>query len=90
MYKVKTETDSFGNKYYYLNNLLHREDGPAIEYTDGSEEWYKNGKLHREDGPAIKWVNGPKFWHLNGKRYGYNDNFTNESWIKFVNTLIFS
>lgn len=40
--------------YYYLNNLLHREDGPAVEsnYTS-SKEWYIHGKLHRIDGPAI-------------------------------------
>ncbi len=30
---------------------LHREDGPAIEYTSGTKMWYQNGKLHREDGP---------------------------------------
>jgi len=31
---------------------LHREDGPAVEWYNGSKEWYKNAKLHREDGPA--------------------------------------
>ena len=25
---------------------LHRTDGPAIEYADGSKEWYLNGKRH--------------------------------------------
>ena len=24
------------------NGRLHREDGPAIEYTDGSKQWYLN------------------------------------------------
>jgi antitoxin component YwqK of YwqJK toxin-antitoxin module len=47
--------------------LLHREDGPAIEYADGSKEWYRNGKRHREDGPAIEWSDGTKEWHRNGK-----------------------
>lgn len=23
---------------------LHREDGPAIEYTDGNNEWWINGR----------------------------------------------
>lgn len=32
----------------------HREDGPAVEYADGSKYWYQNGELHREDGPAIE------------------------------------
>jgi hypothetical protein len=60
--------DSYGNKYWYDNNgRRHREDGPAIEYVDGTEKWCLNGKLHREDGPAIEWGNGDKEWYLNGK-----------------------
>ena len=57
----------YGTKFYYVNNKLHREDGPAIEYDDGDKEWYKNGLLHREDGPAIENANGYKAWHKNGK-----------------------
>jgi hypothetical protein len=26
------EIDEFGDKRYWKNNLLHREDGPAVEY----------------------------------------------------------
>ena len=37
-----------------LNGKLHREDGPAIEDSDGDKYWYLNDKLHREDGPAIE------------------------------------
>ena len=83
-----------GNKAWYKNGQCHREDGPAIERTNGDKLWYKNGKLHREDGPAIELTGGEKAWYLNDKCYGYNndfnDDFTNESWIKFVKTLIFS
>jgi hypothetical protein len=44
----------------YLNEmgLLHREDGPAVKYLDGTEAWYQNGKLHRDDGPAITVADG--------------------------------
>ena len=54
---------------YWRNNSgdLHREDGPAIEYTDGSSSWYINGKLHRDDGPALDYSNGYKGWYKNGK-----------------------
>ena len=52
--------DEYCTKRYYVNNVLHREDGPAIEYASGTKEWYMNGKLHREDGPAIEYVNGEK------------------------------
>ena len=56
-------------KYYNAEGKLHREDGPAREYADGSKSWYLNGKRHREDGPAVECVNGDKFWYLNDKRH---------------------
>jgi hypothetical protein len=59
--------DSDGGRSWYLNNMLHREDGPAVERADGTNYWYLNGKRHREDGPAIEWCNGTKNWYLNGK-----------------------
>lgn len=50
---------------------LHREDGPAVEDSDGSyKAWYVNGQLHREDGPAQIYndANGEKcWWWLNHK-----------------------
>ena len=105
--------NKYGDKYYCVNNVLHREDGPAIEYSNGGKQWYKNGQCHREDGPAIEHPNGVKKWYKNGKlhrengpacdyadagkewylndiSYGINNQFTNESWIRFVKTLIFS
>jgi len=57
-----------GDKSWYLNGKLHREDGPAAEYADGSKFWYLNDKIHREDGPAREWASGSKSWYLNGKR----------------------
>ncbi len=69
MNKPECITNSYGNKRWYLNDKHHREDGPAIEYTDGDKEWWLNGKRHREDGPAIEWANGDKRWYLNDKRH---------------------
>ena len=54
-------------KEWYLNDKLHRTDGPAIEYADGTKRWFLNGRHHRTDGPAIEWANGTKSWWLNGK-----------------------
>ena len=28
---------------WWLNGVLHRENGPAIEYEDGTKEWYLLG-----------------------------------------------
>ena len=35
--------DEYGNKRYYKNKLLHRVDGPAIEYISGDKCWCLNG-----------------------------------------------
>jgi hypothetical protein len=78
MKTYKVEVDDNGTKYWYFNDKLHREDGPAIEYPDGSKFWYLNGNLHREDGPAIEDVNGSKEWWLNGVE------FTETEWRKRV------
>jgi hypothetical protein len=64
-YQVKVYGD--GSQYWYLNDVLHREDGPAVEGADGSVEWWLNGELHREGGPALEWINGAKEWWLNGE-----------------------
>jgi len=33
---------------YYKGCLVHREDGPAIEYISGAIEWYLNGIKYNE------------------------------------------
>ena len=45
--------DNDGNKRWFMNGVLHREDGPTVEYSDGRKLWYFNDKRHREDGPAM-------------------------------------
>jgi hypothetical protein len=56
-----------GSKCWFVNDKLHRTDGPAIEYASGSKFWYLNGTLHRSDGPAIECANDDKYWFLNGE-----------------------
>jgi len=64
-YVVKVTRD--GDKFWYQNGKLHREDGPALEYANGSKAWYQNDMLHRLDGPAVEHGNGSKSWYQNGK-----------------------
>ena len=33
-----------GSTRWYLNGQLHREDGPAVEYANGTKEWWVDGK----------------------------------------------
>ena len=51
------------------NGERHRENGPAVEYSSGTEIWYQNGECHRVDGPAIIHYNGVKGWYLDGRKY---------------------
>lgn len=55
--------EHWGVEYRKTNNKLHREDGPAIEESNGTKAWYINGKLHREDGPALEHAYGCKSWY---------------------------
>ena len=46
-YTVRVWND--GNKFWYLNGKMHREDGPALEYPDGGKRWYLNNRLMSEE-----------------------------------------
>ncbi len=47
-YTVKI--DDYGNKYHYNDKgQLHREDGTAIEWANGTKSWYINGKELSEE-----------------------------------------
>jgi hypothetical protein len=62
------ETDNEGTITYRRRTdvLLHREDGPAVIWDNGTKEWWIDGRRHREDGPAIEWSNNTKEWYQNG------------------------
>jgi hypothetical protein len=64
---------SGGNSYYYLNHILHRVDGPAVTFANGTVQWYYNDKLHRVDGPAVTYGNGSQYWYLHGVCYSESD-----------------
>ncbi len=54
-------------EWHDAKGQLHRKDGPARIYPDGTQAWYLNGQLHREDGPAIMYPDGYQAWYLNGQ-----------------------
>ena len=66
--------------------ILHREDGPAVEYPNGDKVWYQNDQLHREDGPAVKYSDGSKYWYYEGKRINCN---SQEEFEKIIKLKIF-
>ena len=66
--KYRIETDESGTRRYYNSaGQLHRLDGPAVIWADGTKFWHQNGRRHRTDGPAAIWANGTKEWYQNGQ-----------------------
>jgi hypothetical protein len=59
-----------GNTYYYSDRdmtILHREDGPALIWSDGYEAHYIDNKRHNPKGAAITSARGYKEWWIDGK-----------------------
>ena len=65
MKEYKVEVTENSTKWYNPKGQLHREDGPAVEYTDGYKSYYINDKRHREDGPAMEYTDGSKSYYIN-------------------------
>ena len=80
------EISNSGNKYWWLNGKLHREEGPAVEYADGSKRWMINGEYHREDGPAIESYDGNKFCLYQGKEIDCKDN---QEFLRMIKLMAF-
>ena len=72
--------------YYYLNDKLHRTDGPACELYNGSKFWYQYGELHRIDGPAEEYSSGIKYWYYEGR---YITNKSQEEFERYIKLKLF-
>ena len=66
---TRTESPDGTIEYRDSKGELHRIDGPAIEYGNGTNVWFVNGLRHRTDGPAIEFPDGEKWWYINGLRH---------------------
>ena len=69
MKKNGLHINEHGTKRWYKNGLLHRDDGPAVIWSDGRQEWWKDGNWHRDDGPAVICTSGTHYWYKDGKSY---------------------
>jgi len=66
--KYRIDVDTHGTRRYYnCTGRYHRDEDPAVEYTNGTKYWWQNGILHRTGGPAIMWPDGRKWWYLNDR-----------------------
>jgi hypothetical protein len=57
---------SYSTRYYKDKDhtILHREDGPALEYSKGSLLWLQNDNYHRMDGPSAIDPDGFREWFI--------------------------
>ena len=47
--KYLIEFNIWKDKMWFYNDLLHREDGPAIEYSTDAFEWYLEDKRYTKE-----------------------------------------
>jgi hypothetical protein len=66
--------DKYGNKRWFdSDGEFHRDNGPAVIYTNGYQSWWQHGSIHRDDGPAIEWGNGTSSWWVNDRRLSFDE-----------------
>ena len=67
-YTVKVYDDRI--EWYNQKGQCHREDGPAIEWANGTKEWYINGrKLTEQEFNNRKASCNGKIIEVDGKKY---------------------
>jgi len=72
MQKYYVQVFPNGNTFWYSDpecEIVHRENGPAVEYANGTKVYYQNCKRHRLDGPAIEYDNGDGEYWIDGVQY---------------------
>ena len=63
----------FGTKRYWKDGMVHRDDGPAVEYANGDLGFFQKGVCHRIGGPAFISVSeGRQEWWHEGKLHRAN------------------
>jgi len=62
------ESEDGSKEWFDEEGELHREDGPAREYPDGSKYYFYHGKRHRLDGPASVDCFGYREYFIDGKQ----------------------
>ena len=72
-YEVRVYTD--GTKQWLQNDKLHRLNGPAYEYPNGTKGWWIEGKQYSEQAfnQKVKELTNPtcngKMVEIEGKKY---------------------
>jgi hypothetical protein len=79
---------------FYWNKIINNKLTCSYHLTSAHNnisiaiEFYKNGQNHNSKNAAKIYNNGNKYFYLNGKIYNHN-NFTKQSWRKFIKLQTF-
>jgi hypothetical protein len=74
--------------YSYFWFKIHNFNITAI-YFDYRTFFFKNGKFHNFKNATYTDNNGSKEFSLNNKFYGNHNDFTKQSWRRFVKLQVF-
>jgi hypothetical protein len=76
-------------RYGYYNDsgrfITHREDGPAVQTSQGIEIWYYENMRHRQDGPAWLSPNQYPVYFFRDKYIPASTQEEFEKWLKYNN-----
>lgn len=84
---LSSTTRPDGSVYRFKNGLMHNDDGPAVELTNGNNFWYKNGIAHNDDGPAVTDLLGSETWYKDGICRGNPSGLNSKKMIDEGNNL---
>ena len=59
---IKLSITKSGVRYWFKQNEISRDNGPAIILIGSHQSWLRHGMPYRLDGPARIWDNGNKEW----------------------------
>jgi hypothetical protein len=72
------------NEYYYWDKIINNNLTAVYVNKNKSIRFFKNGKLHNSKNTAYVHKDGYKIFYLNSKLYGDKDNFTKQTWRRFI------
>lgn len=71
-YKNPASATTTERKTWYIHGKVHREDGPAVIISNGTQAWFLNDEKHRANAPAVIFGNGTTEWWVNGQLHREN------------------
>jgi hypothetical protein len=74
---------------FFIWNKIKNNKLTCIYHDDICLFFYKNGKRHNSKNASYIEFNIRKVFRLYDKMYGYEDDFTKESWRRFVKLQAF-